>query len=257
MADVDDDDTVSANDALMLLLRSVKKDVQFDGEISFFRYLNKSLTTKHKIQFNSDGKLKILEINDIHNNRNNGKLHAETASAVTQMLDKTKPDLVILNGDTIMDQFVGDLNQRIEDIRSILTDFNSILAERNIYWLATFGNHDAEHCLVSRIDQIKIYESLSHCLSFEGYEVPDTSWEVLVRYNHSSRCGNTVTQIYDSTGKEVKLNIWCIDTGVSEYAEPESNISGDAMPIFCPLRSNGIKTHQPVLRQLTDARSPE
>lgn len=234
MADVDDDDAVSANDALMLLLRSVKKDVQFDGEISFFRYLNKSLTTKHKIQFNSDGKLKILEINDIHNNRNNGKLHAETASAVTQMLDKTKPDLVILNGDTIMDQFVGDLDQRIEDIRSILTDFNSILAERNIYWLATFGNHDAEHCLVSRIDQIKIYESLSHCLSFEGYEVPDTSWEVLVRYNHSSRCGNTVTQIYDSTGKEVKLNIWCIDTGVSEFAEPESNISGDAHAYILP-----------------------
>lgn len=90
MADVDDDDAVSANDALMLLLRSVKKDVQFDGEISFFRYLNKSLTTKHKIQFNSDGKLKILEINDIHNNRNNGKLHAETASAVTQNARQNK-----------------------------------------------------------------------------------------------------------------------------------------------------------------------
>ena len=234
MADADGDKAISANDAFLLLVRSVKKDIQLDGEIMFYRYLKKSLTAKHKIQFNSDGKLKILEINDIHNNRNNGKLHAETASAVAQMLDKTKPDLVILNGDTIMDQFVGDLNQRIEDIRSILTDFNSILAERDIYWLATFGNHDAEHCLVSRIDQIKVYESLSHCLSFEGYEVPDTSWEVLVRYNHSSRVGNTVTQIYDSTGKEVKLNIWCIDTGVSEYAEPESNISGDGHAYILP-----------------------
>lgn len=234
MADADGDGAVSANDAFLLLVRSVKKDVQLDGEIMFYQYLNKSLTTKHKIQFNSDGKLKILELNDIHNNCNGGKIHTETASAVAQMLDDIKPDLVVLNGDTIMYNFGGDLDQRINDIKGILTDFNNILAERNIYWLATFGNHDAEHSMVSRIDQMKVYETLSHCLSFAGYEVPDTSWEVLVRYNHSSRVGNTVTQIYDSTGKEVKLNVWCVDTGVSEYAEPESNISGDGNGYILP-----------------------
>ena len=226
MADADGDSSVTVTDALLILMRSVKKNVNLDGEVMLYSYLDKSLATKHKLTFASDGKFKILEISDIHNNRNDGKIHAETASAVAQMLDETKPDLLVLNGDTIMHNFTGSYEQRVKDVTGILTDFNAILAERNVYWLATFGNHDYQ-CGVSKDDQMKIYESLSHCLAIAGEVTADQNWP-------ANRVGNYVSQVYDSTGKEVKLNLWCLDSGIGVVVDDTNNIPGDNNAYIMP-----------------------
>lgn len=226
MADADGDQNLSVYDALLLIMKSVKKEVSLDGEVMMYSYVDKSLATKHKLQFGADGKFKILEISDIHNNRNGGRLYEETGAAVAQMLDETKPDLLVLNGDTIMHNFTGSYEQRIQDVTGILSDFNDILAQRNVYWLATFGNHDYQ-CGVSKDDQMKIYESMSHCLAIAGEVTADQNWP-------ANRVGNYVSQVYDSTGKEVKLNLWCIDSGIGVVVDQTNNIPGDSNAYIMP-----------------------
>jgi UDP-2,3-diacylglucosamine pyrophosphatase LpxH len=105
-----------------------------------------------------DGRFRILILTDAHHAPNTGK---DTIKAMGCLIDRTKPDLVFLDGDNI----AGHATE--QNCRDMIADVVSPMEKRGIPWAHVYGNHDKTP-LFSKNFQQAIYQKYPHCLSKAG-----------------------------------------------------------------------------------------
>ncbi len=144
--------------------------------------------TKLPLTFRKDGGYRILMMSDAHQKPS---ADDRTIRAMGLLIDRTKPDLVLLNGDNVS----GCATK--EDFMAQLALIASPMEERGIPWAHVYGNHDQTDVLSKRWQQT-VYESYPHCVSRTGpEELPGT--------------GNYFLPITDEAGEPL-FGVWGIDS---------------------------------------------
>ncbi|MEH7301350.1 metallophosphoesterase family protein [Neobacillus drentensis] len=111
------------------------------------------------LSFNHSGKFKIVQFTDLH--LQNGELEDEkTITLMEKILDKEKPDLAVLTGDTIR-------ALHCIDPKKAFSLAVGPMENRRIPWAAVFGNHDDEGA-VSKEDLMNLQKGYLHCYSRPG-----------------------------------------------------------------------------------------
>ncbi len=140
-----------------------------------------------KLQFNSNGKFKILCLADVQDDY---PMEPAVIQFINEALDFAAPDLVVFVGDNV----VG------EDFRAI-GEMVAPLVERGIPFTYVYGNHDDEGGMAKE-DQLAEYQKFPGCLAYDA----DPSL---------SGCATHNVPILSSDGSKVAFNIYCFDSGGS------------------------------------------
>lgn len=159
---------------------------------------------KAKLKFGTNGKFKIVQFNDTQDGPLTDKRTIELMDAV---LEREKPDFVLINGDVIDGQPKTDL-----EVKQAINNVVMPMESRNISWALTFGNHDED--------------SLSNGTSMTEAKM----LEFIRRYKHNVNTpedevfgsSNSQLLISASQGNKPKFGIWLLDSG--RYAA--SSIAG-------------------------------
>lgn len=144
-----------------------------------------------KLQFNKNGKFKILCLADVQDDY---PLEPAVLQFIREALDFANPDLVVFVGDNV----VG------EDIRAI-DEMIAPLDERDIPFTFVFGNHDDEGGMVKE-DQLAAYQKYDECMAYDA----DPALHGCATHN---------LPILSSDGSKVAFNVWCFDSGGSIHDE--------------------------------------
>ncbi len=146
---------------------------------------------ERKLTFDENGKFRILQINDF---QDIDTTNTESLKFLNAVLDKYKPDLVVLVGDQIRDGFSG---VTVDKIKTALSNQLMPMEERGIPFLFTFGNHDRDYqSLMPMEEQAAYYREFSCCYA-----------------NTDGADGGTYsTLIYSKDGTAPLLNIYMMDT---------------------------------------------
>lgn len=144
-----------------------------------------------KLQFNSNGKFKILALADVQDDY---PMEPAVLQFIGEALDFTAPDLVVFVGDNIL----GTDPRAIEEMVTPLV-------ERNVPFTFVFGNHDDDEGY-EKDDQVLEYQKYPGCLGYDP--VPEL---------HGSATHNL--PILSSDGSKVAFNLWMFDSGSDYYDE--------------------------------------
>ncbi|UOQ93299.1 metallophosphoesterase family protein [Halobacillus shinanisalinarum] len=154
-----------------------------------------------KLQFNADGKYRIVQFNDIQDDED---IDPRTIELMNTVLDEQKPDLAILNGDMLN----ADL-ETPEEVKQAIKTITQPMEDRGVQWAVTFGNHDEDHTPKTGLDEeemLEIYMSYEHNVNKPGpKDITGT--------------GNTNLVINNSKNTKPAFNIWLFDSG--RYAPEE------------------------------------
>lgn len=153
-----------------------------------------------KLQFNSDGEFRIMQIADIQD----GPLLFEIVrDFFKDVIPAEKPDLIVLTGDNIS---AGASSVGIHAVDLLLVEaaidrYMSIFEANNVPVAVVFGNHDAEE-LVTKEEQAAIYQKYDNCLIVdEGEDV----------YG----CGTYNVPVYSSKdASKIAYNLWMFDSNM-------------------------------------------
>ncbi len=108
-----------------------------------------------ELSFNNDI-FRILQITDI---QEPPSINSNTMRLINAALDYARPDFAVLTGDQIKGYstsfFSGNIKEKTE---KLIKDICAPMAERNIPFTATFGNHD-EQCGIGKELQAEMYKS--------------------------------------------------------------------------------------------------
>lgn len=147
---------------------------------------------KAPLQFNSNGKFKIMMINDT---QDTDFTNPNLINLINKALDKENPDLVVFAGDNVADIFIGANETRVA---KAIDNIIQPLAKRNIPFAVTFGNHDAETG-VSNEKQMADFMSYANCYAnYTGAVTPGVG-----TYN---------LPILSSNGSKTAFNVYMMDT---------------------------------------------
>ena len=95
-----------------------------------------AVDTSSAVKFNSDGKFKIMMINDTQDVILKDVLQA---NYLKKIAEQEKPDLIVMAGDLLTDFFPGATKAQLEKcLRQALDVIDSF----GVPFVATFGNHD-------------------------------------------------------------------------------------------------------------------
>lgn len=101
---------------------------------------------KFKINFNEEGEFKIVQFTDIH--WESGLVgNKMTTLSMEIILDKEKPDLVVLTGDIVT----------LGDVAKGWSEVVAPMVQRKINWVVVLGNHDSEE----KITRKEVYDIIS------------------------------------------------------------------------------------------------
>lgn len=146
------------------------------------------------LQYNADGKFRIMQISDI---QDWFIMRSITKKVLKKVLDEYPVDLIVLTGDNISSSSLTKLSAR-----AAINQFMSILEDYGIPVAMTFGNHDDENTLATKEYQVSVYEKYDCFVGCAGEDLGDTN---LATY---------FVPIYSSTNKNKMVsNIWMIDSG--------------------------------------------
>lgn len=152
-----------------------------------------AVDTDSAFKFNSDGKFKIMMINDTQDVILKDVLQA---SYLKKIAEQEKPDLIVMAGDLLTDFFPGATKSSLEKcLRNALDEINSI----GVPFVATFGNHDHdwdEKGALTLEEQMAIYKSYSNCAIV----------------NNGCDIGTYNIPVKSSDGKKIPLNIYVMDS---------------------------------------------
>jgi hypothetical protein len=139
-------------------------------------------SSKNKLLFNKDGKLKIVQFTDIHAVNQAGETN-HSYDIMNKILDIEKPDFVMYTGDIVTESNPAPLWEKVTGLAS----------ERNIPFAVVLGNHDSER----DTPRDKVYEiivGLKGCLN----EPKTESIDEVFGY------GNQVIPVFKSDGSGEK-----------------------------------------------------
>lgn len=159
---------------------------------------SKQSGNQKQLRFNENGEFLIAQFTDIHwdNASENCSL---TRQSIQYVLDRQKPDLVVLTGDIVTEA------PAIDGWNAIAMIFE----EAEIAWCVTLGNHDAEIDVSDRQEIFTILENFPH---FVGQAGPP---EV-------EGAGNYVLPILGNTDDKTQFLVYAIDT----HNKPTDDIYG-------------------------------
>ncbi len=148
-----------------------------------------------------DGKFKILVLADV---QDTDKPQQETVDLMTNAIDKTQPDLIVLTGDNIAGWW---RNVTPEKTKKAVENVAKTINDRKIPFALVFGNHDHEG-LSDEVNQMEEAEAkelvlswfkeYEYCLAAEGEEMTG-----LANYNLT---------VKDSVGEKDIFNMWFMDS---------------------------------------------
>lgn len=92
-----------------------------------------ALNLKHTLQFNKQGKFKIVIFSDIQDTY---PVHSDTLKLMNRVLEQEKPDLVLLGGDNHRGDLVGE-----QFMKTYLDAISKPMETRKIPWAQVYGNH--------------------------------------------------------------------------------------------------------------------
>ncbi|MBE6773947.1 MAG: hypothetical protein E7544_06960 [Ruminococcaceae bacterium] len=107
---------------------------------------------KDPLKFNEDGSFKIMQIADI---QDVVLFRPLTRMFITDLLEKEKPDLVVLTGDNIAPGS-GQLISWL--IKKNIDNFMKIFENKKVPVAIVYGNHDADRNCLTKEEQWEIYE---------------------------------------------------------------------------------------------------
>ncbi|MCF0261959.1 MAG: metallophosphoesterase family protein [Sphaerochaetaceae bacterium] len=140
------------------------------------------------LRLNKDGKFRILILSDAHHAPGTG---LETIKAMECLIDRSRPDFVLLNGDNI----AGHATKK--NCIDMIDQIVSPMEDRSIPWAHVYGNHDKTPRFSKQYQQ-ELYEQYPHCLSKSGPEdIPGV--------------GNYFLPVYDKDDK-IAFGIWALDS---------------------------------------------
>ncbi len=150
------------------------------------------------LQVHEDGSFKICMFNDLQDKRNP---NANTIALMEAVLDSEQPDLVVIAGDTISDTYI---TATADDVDATIKALMKPIADRNIPYLFTFGNHDHDVADVLDLEgQIDSYQSYESCI------IPDDGCDP----------GTYNVPILNSDGTGYAFNVYMMDTGNKNETE--------------------------------------
>lgn len=191
-----------------------------------------SAKSNTQLQFNENGKFKILVLADIQS----GYPVGEALKAyIAEALDETEPDLVIFLGDNIMAADDGTTEGYLKGFDEVLP----ILEQREVPFTLVFGNHDYETAPDELKDHVlEIYQRYDGCLAYDA----DPSLH---------GCGTHNLPILDSKGEKTVFNLWLFDSG--DYAYDEN---GEKHGYDC-VRADQIEWYKNKSNELKEANGGE
>ena len=148
-----------------------------------------------KLNFNPDGKFKIVQFNDTQDDE---RIDRRTIELMEKVLDAEKPDFVVLNGDNI----ASGVDSPLEN-KQALNNLAQPMEKRGIHWAITFGNHDEDSTAKSGLDEeamLKFYMSYPHNLNKPSEK-------------GITGTGNSNILIQNSKGNKPAFNVWLMDSG--------------------------------------------
>ena len=145
------------------------------------------------LRFNSDHKFKIMQIADT---QEIPAVSPDTLSLINNALDREKPDLVIFTGDQIKG-YSKKFKKDPAIIESTIDTLVEPIAKRNIPFMVTYGNHDAQ-CGVDNRGQYKFYAKYDNFISGDLRNADDV--------------GTADIQIYSSTEDKPVFELYIIDS---------------------------------------------
>lgn len=145
-----------------------------------------------ELKFNRNGLFKIVQFTDSQDGPNTD---LRTLDLINRILDKEKPNLVVLTGDNID----GKCKSKA-DVKKAITNIVMPMENRNIPWTAIFGNHDDEHKKMNKEEMMKFYMTFKHSLCQVGYKILD-------------RIGNYNLLINGARNNKPAFNIYLLDSG--------------------------------------------
>src|SRR3954463_11227853 len=176
---------------------------------------------KAKLQFNSNGKFKVVQFNDTQDDEN---IDRRTIELMEKVLDAEKPDFVVINGDVLASGPDTPL-----ETKQAINNVAQPMEKRGIKWAITYGNHDEDSTPNSGLDEADMLEIY---MSYK-YNVNQPSEKGI------TGTGNTNVLINNSKGNDVAFNLWLLDSG--RYA-PETIADQDfeGYPTWDWLRGNQV-----------------
>ena len=145
------------------------------------------------LRFNSDHKFKIMQIADT---QEIPAVSPDTLSLINNALDREKTDLVIFTGDQIKG-YSKKLKKDPAIMESTIDILVEPIAKRNIPFMVTYGNHDAQ-CGVDNRGQYKFYAKYDNFISGDLRNADDV--------------GTADIQIYSSTEDKPVFELYIIDS---------------------------------------------
>lgn len=141
---------------------------------------------KPVLKFNNNGKFKIVQFTDVHFILGNPKSDI-SLERINEVLDIEKPDLVIFTGDVIYGAPAA------EGLRKVV----GLVADRNIPFGVTFGNHDDEQGLSKK----QLFDVLN--------TIPGNLTDSVAGVSGAS---NYILNIKSANGNSDKAVIYCMDS---------------------------------------------
>ena len=170
------------------------------------------------LKFGEDGKFTILHLTDTQDDQYPAH---ELKPFLTKAIEQAQPDLIVFTGDLVEDFRLADFKDNFGIVEGVVafglkgkdkekTHSNAILAaqyvlsffeESGVPFAMVQGNNDYK-VNVSNEDWKALYATYSHCLT---NDMSDMSAGIDYRL-----------PIYGADGKDVKLNVYCLDSGEHE-----------------------------------------
>lgn len=155
-------------------------------------YRNNSPLLKHPLKFDTLGNFKIVQFADIQEGPDTDP---RTLELMNRILDKEKPNLVVLTGDNIDGKC-----KTTKDVKKAITNIAGPMEERYIPWSIVFGNHDDEHLVMNKEQMMDFYMTFNYNISQIGFKT-------------GNRIGNYNLLIQGISSQTPEFNIYLLDSG--------------------------------------------
>ena len=138
------------------------------------------------LRFRPDGRFRILQLTDLHYTAS-ARRSGHVLPMVADLIDRERPDLIVLTGDLVYDRPAAPLLRRI----------GTLLAGKGVPYAVTLGNHDAEQDL-TRDEVYAAVRALPGCINarFNPPGEPQGTFAVPIDTD-DGRCA-TVLYVMDS-----------------------------------------------------------
>lgn len=156
--------------------------------------------TDGKLQFDSNGNFRIMQIADIQDGPFLPGIVTDFFKAV---IPEAKPDLIVLTGDNISagGSTVGIHGADLLLVEASIDRYMSIFEELGVPVAVVFGNHDAEE-LVSKEEQMAIYQKYDNCVAIDEGDA---------LYG----CGTYNLPVYSANdANKIAYNLWMFDSNM-------------------------------------------